>query len=252
MDKSFFYRRFYEQATIADENVSTEERVPVTLSMIPSSTRSVLDLGCGDGTLLHYMNSTLFKVGLDISYTILGLMTGEYRIQGTSGSLPFRDSAFDLILCTEVLEHLPVGEYKIILEEMQRVAEKYILISVPFREDLNRKQARCSKCGYVFHVHLHLRNFELSQLKGLFPEYLMKKYCFSGPREKDFPPWLLRIRRKYGHRWEWDRNAMCPQCGSKIGQRPKRTVVSVITSGLANLTGKTHPKWVSVFYEAKK
>jgi ubiquinone/menaquinone biosynthesis C-methylase UbiE len=243
--------RFYEQATIADENVSAEERVPVTLTMVPAGIGTVLDLGCGDGTILRSMDSTLFKVGLDISYTALKLAKVGHPILASSEALPFRQNAFDLLMCTEVLEHLPPIIFETALSEIRKVAKRYILISVPFDEDLSQKQARCKNCGHIFHIHLHLRSFDMSKLKKMFPDYDLKEYCFSGPLEKTVPSWVLRIRRQYGHRWEWDKNAMCPRCGHKghkNDQPPKRTVISLITSILASITSKRHPKWISALY----
>jgi SAM-dependent methyltransferase len=249
MENQKFYRQFYEQTGIREEEINLEERVPVTLAMVPTNIVSVLDLGCGDGTLLRKIDSTLFRTGIDISRTALKLGTTGYRIQASSASLPFQEGIFDLILCTEVLEHLPSEEYEKTLSEMQRVGKKFILLSVPFREDLARKQARCSACGNVFHIHLHLRNFDLCKLENLFPGYSLKQYRFSGPQARTFPSWLLGIRRKYGNRWEWDKNALCPRCGHKDDNPPKRSLISVITSLMANLTGEKHPKWVSALYE---
>jgi SAM-dependent methyltransferase len=250
MENQKFYRQFYEQTGIREEEVDAEERVPVTLAMVPTDIGSVLDLGCGDGTLLRKIDSTLFRTGVDISRTALKLGTTGYRIQASSFSLPFKGGIFDLILCTEVLEHLPSGEYEKTLSEMQRVGNRFILISVPFREDLDRKQARCSACGNVFHIHLHLRNFDLYKLENLFPGYSLRQYRFSGPQERTFPTWLLGIRRTYGNRWEWDKNALCPRCGHKDDNPPKRSLISAMTSLMATLTGEKHPKWVSALYEA--
>ncbi len=246
-----FYRQFYEQATIAGENVSAEQRVPVTLSMFPNGIRSVLDLGCGDGTLLGIMDETLFKVGIDISYKALRLVKRGNLIQASSEVLPFRRDTFDLLMCTEVLEHLPETLFEATLKEIQKVAKKYILISVPFNEDLAQKEARCANCGQIFHIHLHLRSFNLLRLKKLFDVYKLRKVRFSGPQIRTIPSWVLAIRRQYGHRWEWDKNVMCPRCGHTDHRRPKRTLISVITSILACMTGKKHPKWVSALYEGQ-
>lgn len=249
MDKAPFYRQFYEQAGIADEDVSSEERIPLTLGMIPNDVDSILDVGCGDGTFLHSIDSVAVKVGLDISHTTLRLAETGHRVLASSDILPFRENEFDIVVSTEVLEHLPPVVFEAARSEMQRVAKRHILISVPFHEDLARKQARCPRCGHIFHIHLHLRSFDLSNLERIFPYYCLKEYRFSGQQERTFPPSLLEIRRKYGRRWEWDRNALCPQCGHKSNQPPERSVISVVTSLLAGLIGKRHPKWVSVLYE---
>ena len=251
MKHSPFYRQFYDQAGIWDEDVASEERVPITLAMVPHDISSVLDVGCGDGTMLTSIDPALMKVGLDISRTALHLVKTGYRILASSGELPFQEGVFDLVLCTEVLEHLPHIIYEMTVSEIERVSKKYILLSVPFREDLERKHARCSRCGHVFHIHLHLRSFDLPELKSLFPYFSLDHYRFSGPQEKTFPHWLLKLRRKYGRRWEWDNNALCPNCGHKSNHPPQRSVISATTSLLADLTGKRHPKWVSALFIRK-
>jgi len=43
--------------------------------------------------------------------------------------LPYKDNAFDLVLCTEVLEHLDDPQKG--LKELVRVSKKYLVISVP-------------------------------------------------------------------------------------------------------------------------
>ncbi len=246
-----FYRAFYEKASIAEEDVAAEERTPTTLAMIPREVSSVLDVGCGDGTLLRSVDWADLKVGVDISYTALSLVSSGHRVLASSEMLPFREKEFDLVMSTEVLEHLPVGGFEATCSEIQRVAKRYVLISVPFHEDLARKQARCSRCGHMYHIHLHLRSFDLSNLEDFFPFYQLKEYRFSGSLEKTYPLWLLAIRRKYGHRWEWDKAALCPQCGHKEGQPPRRSMISATTTLAGTLIGKSYPKWIAALYEKK-
>jgi SAM-dependent methyltransferase len=246
-----FYREFYEKASIADEEVAAEERTPITVAMIPREVSSMLDVGCGDGTLLRSVEWAVCKVGVDISYTALSLATSCHRVLASSEILPFCESEFDLVMSTEVLEHLPDGVFEASCSEIQRIARRYVLISVPFHEDLARKQARCSRCGHVYHIHLHLRSFDLPSLERVFPSYQLKEYRFSCSFEKTYPSWLLAIRRQYGNRWEWDKAALCPQCGHKEGKPPRRSILSATTSLAGALLGKRYPKWIVALYEKR-
>jgi ubiquinone/menaquinone biosynthesis C-methylase UbiE len=74
----------------------------------------VVDVGCGDGRhILEAARRGCFAVGLD--YDASALRDARQRlgaqpvdlIAGDATRLPFRDDAFDAVICTETLEHLP-------------------------------------------------------------------------------------------------------------------------------------------------
>lgn len=89
-----------------------------------------LDAGCGEGFTLQRLNG--HSLGVDLCP--LALTCARYRLaaplhQGDITRLPFADNSFDLVLCLEVLEHLPdplAG-----LRELLRVSRRYALVSVP-------------------------------------------------------------------------------------------------------------------------
>jgi SAM-dependent methyltransferase len=79
--------------------------------------RSLLDAGCGDGRYFHVIAAdppTERLVGCDISERILATARETAARVGLSPelvranieSLPFEDESFDVVLCTQVLEHL--------------------------------------------------------------------------------------------------------------------------------------------------
>ena len=74
----------------------------------------VLDVGCGDGRhILEAARRGCFAVGLDYDASALRdarRRIGAHRVDliaGDATRLPFRDGAFDAVICTETLEHLP-------------------------------------------------------------------------------------------------------------------------------------------------
>jgi 2-polyprenyl-6-hydroxyphenyl methylase/3-demethylubiquinone-9 3-methyltransferase len=75
--------------------------------------RHVLDLGCGGGlttACLAQRGATV--VGCDLSHASLHVASRHIRGQavfacGRAESLPFADASFDVVWCTDVLEHLP-------------------------------------------------------------------------------------------------------------------------------------------------
>jgi len=106
--------------------------------------RSLLDVGCGEGVLVHKWAERLGEkrvVGIDLEEE--SIQAGwaeheapnlEYRVIGAE-NLPFADGEFDLATAIEVLEHVPDPERT--LAEMARCAERHLLVSVP-REPLWR------------------------------------------------------------------------------------------------------------------
>jgi 2-polyprenyl-3-methyl-5-hydroxy-6-metoxy-1,4-benzoquinol methylase len=106
--------------------------------------RSLLDVGCGEGVLVHRWAQRLGEgrvVGIDLEEDSIQAGWAEhqapnlaYRVMEAS-DLPFDDGEFDLASAIEVLEHVPDPEHTV--AEMARCAERHLLVSVP-REPLWR------------------------------------------------------------------------------------------------------------------
>lgn len=103
---------------------------------------AVLDVGCGRGFYTKALTQYKFIkkiVGLDTNPKYLNVaakINNSVRVRFVEGSiyaLPFKESLFDLIICSEVLEHL-INERRA-LAEMSRVLKPggVLLITVPNR-----------------------------------------------------------------------------------------------------------------------
>ncbi|HUD04433.1 MAG TPA: class I SAM-dependent methyltransferase [Patescibacteria group bacterium] len=97
---------------------------------------SILDVGCGEGFTLNSLKENGIGKRLEgIEYLQAAIDLGKKTypdikiIKGTIYELPYKDNSFDLVLCTEVLEHLESPEKA--LKELVRVSKKYLVISVP-------------------------------------------------------------------------------------------------------------------------
>lgn len=102
----------------------------------PLRPESVLDAGCGEGfTMDKISKSGLVKKIEGIEYSKDSIILGKKLFpnlkftQGTVYELPYKNNSFDLVICTEVLEHLEDPTKA--LKEMLRVSKKYLIISVP-------------------------------------------------------------------------------------------------------------------------
>ena len=99
--------------------------------------QSVLDAGCGEGFVTRYLaqqNPALRLTGMDLSPDAVAYAQTQFGELATfrTGSiykLPFSDNSFDVVLCSEVLEHLDDTDRAI--HELKRVARHHVLITVP-------------------------------------------------------------------------------------------------------------------------
>jgi 2-polyprenyl-3-methyl-5-hydroxy-6-metoxy-1,4-benzoquinol methylase len=106
--------------------------------------RSLLDVGCGEGVLVHRWALAMPDrrlVGIDLEEESIQAGWAERRAANLeyrtmpADDLPFATGEFDLATAIEVLEHVPDPERT--LAEMARCAERHLLVSVP-REPLWR------------------------------------------------------------------------------------------------------------------
>ena len=101
---------------------------------------SVIDLGCGDGSLLSLLSDKGIKgIGLDVSKSAVaaagkkGLSAIEGRIDS---KLPYTDKRFDYAVCNVTLQMVAYPE--ILLSEMRRIAKKQIVSFPNFAFIFNR------------------------------------------------------------------------------------------------------------------
>jgi SAM-dependent methyltransferase len=103
------------------------------LGLVPGD--RVLDVGCGEGrhTLSAWLEHPVHAVGLDLSAGDLATAAGrrdEFAhgaprpahasfLRGSALALPFADATFDVVVCSEVLEH--IHDHRGVLAEIARV-----------------------------------------------------------------------------------------------------------------------------------
>lgn len=96
------------------------------------SVKNVLEVGCGCGTdAIHVLDCSLHVVGVDVSINSRALKEGMTLLSDSKKArlsfllsdaeyLPFQDNQFDIVLCKDLLHHVPTPETT--LREMKRVA----------------------------------------------------------------------------------------------------------------------------------
>ncbi len=88
---------------------------------------NILEIGIVGGFLKH-----CFKLFPQISHTTIDIaedLSPDYV--GSVTNLPFEDNQFDVVVCGQVLEHLPFTEFIPALKEIRRIARHKAIISLP-------------------------------------------------------------------------------------------------------------------------
>jgi ubiquinone/menaquinone biosynthesis C-methylase UbiE len=92
----------------------------------------VLDAGSGSGEISRYASKLGGKVvSLDISKSYLSRVTRSVNslVCASSDALPFRSQTFDVVISSDVIEHIPA--YNRVLSEVYRVSRKMTVITTP-------------------------------------------------------------------------------------------------------------------------
>jgi ubiquinone/menaquinone biosynthesis C-methylase UbiE len=101
----------------------------------PLDFKSVLDVGCGQGSFLKELETEFPNIrahGIDISLTAIELArkrmpNGKFYVVDITER--FLDDSCDLVVCSEVLEHIP--DDLLALQNLKKMTGKYLLVSTP-------------------------------------------------------------------------------------------------------------------------
>lgn len=111
------YRHHHETRRSPDFVFGGAERAAVFREWVGGPGKRVLDLGCRYGALTRVYAEGNSVVGMDVDHEALAEAAKlgiETHHGDVSEPLPFADAAFDVVVCGELLEHLPWPERTVV------------------------------------------------------------------------------------------------------------------------------------------
>jgi len=139
----------------------------------------ILDIGCGVGTISFYLAKNNAEViGVDISKKAISFANKSAKILGIDnvhficGTIDrVAKKRFDVVVCTEVLEH--IDNDKMFINTISSILQKngYLILSTPIKEIFLYK--------YHFYDNFdksvgHLRRYDVSELRRLLEKNKLK------------------------------------------------------------------------------
>ncbi|MBW4543433.1 MAG: class I SAM-dependent methyltransferase [Symplocastrum torsivum CPER-KK1] len=151
-----------------------------SLDIFGDTTLTILNIGVGNGGLEKRCQEQGWETyALDPSQEAIRNLKA-IGVKGEVGyiqSIPYADDFFDVVFCSEVIEHLSKEEINLGLIEISRILKKggVLIGTVPYQENLIENQVVCPKCGEIFHRWGHQQSFDVKSLIRIFPKTLAVK-----------------------------------------------------------------------------
>lgn len=139
--------------------------------------RSVLDVGDAAGHL-GLFDADLHVIGLDL-HPVERRLEGAVPVRADGMNLPFPDASFDVVVSSDVLEHIPPERRERFLGELRRVSRDLVIVAAPFDtpgvagvEELVRRYALLAAGTEQAQLEEHRRNGlpDLSAAESSFVE----------------------------------------------------------------------------------
>ncbi|MAG21766.1 MAG: hypothetical protein CL943_00475 [Candidatus Diapherotrites archaeon] len=154
----------YEEHVSLDDDGWARKRAQEALKFVGEQSLRVLNAGCGPGfDSDEFKKAGHYVVGIDFDKKLVDFATkngfhDEGKVADLLQKLPLKDNDFDVVLCSEVVEHLPLIEP--FLKECHRVLKKGGLLLLTTDNPTyikNRIKFLLGKADFLVHQpHVHL------------------------------------------------------------------------------------------------
>jgi SAM-dependent methyltransferase len=153
----------------------TIPKLPKNITEIISSSKKVLDLGCGSGWLSSYVSDKDKYVGLSCSSVEMKHLR-SIGLKGVLHSLeeplPFKDNSFDCIFASHVIEHFTIREVEAIMKEIKRILKPSGVLILATPTDYN---------PFFWAEWSHVRPYNHGSLPGLLRDFNFEDIGWTYP-----------------------------------------------------------------------
>jgi hypothetical protein len=227
---------------------------------ISDSGKNALDIGARDG----YFSKLLAKYFMHVTALDLEKPSVNHEnvtsVKGDATNLSFDDNTFDFVFCAEVLEHIPTHLLEKACSELSRVSSKFVLIGVPYIQDIRIGRTTCFSCGKKNPPWGHVNSFDRRRLMSLFPMFNVKEVSFIGKNNSYtnfISTFLVDLAgNPYG---TYDQAEPCVHCGKKLKKPSERNIFQKISTKTAFYVkhlqapfSKEHSNWIHILFEKQK
>jgi hypothetical protein len=215
---------------------------------------TALEIGAGDGYHARLLADRFDRVtALDLTIPVIA----DPRVHCVAGdvtNLPFGDDSFDLVLCSEVLEHIVPSQLKVACSELVRVTRGRLLIGVPYKQDTRVGRTTCIACGTVNPPWGHVNRFDESRLRKLFAGLAFEDVHLVGSSDDSTNTFSSSLMDLAGNPYgTYGQDEPCVVCGAPIVQAPRQRLHHrVLAKGAFWALWATkpfkpeHPNWIHV------
>ena len=234
-------------------SASEKARLSDLMSLLPEGEfDSVLDVGARDGFISRLLTDHFSTVtALDLEQPSI-----EHErircVKGDITALHFADASFNLVFCAEVLEHIPTHLLGTACRELARVSSDYVLIGVPYKQDIRVGRSTCGACGKLNPPWGHVNRFDEDRLRELFPAFTVAQQSFVGETDAQTNALSCAVMDMAGNPYgTYSQEEPCVHCGARLAHPPERqfwqkvlTKVAFTATSVQKRFGTPHPNWI--------
>jgi ubiquinone/menaquinone biosynthesis C-methylase UbiE len=232
-------------------------RLSSVLEMLPSSCKNVLEIGCRDCFITLKLAEKYERItALDLTFPQIE-NEKITPMQGDVTNLLFPNNSFDLVVCTEVLEHIKPEKLEQACNELSRVSKKYLLIGVPYKQDQRAHATQCQHCGTINPTCGHVNTFNETILYSKFPEYLPEKTEFVGSKESKTNCLSYNIYKHFHFPFgTYQQEEPCINCNQSLIKPQLSFLAKIVCYGALGfeviqnklLNRSSRPNWVHILF----